>query len=131
MSSLNSNTTAVALPDSGAEISIAGHGLLKSLNEHPDNLLPSTTSPRAVNRSTMHPIGKLPVKLVLGDQEITEEFHIYAEVSATIISWKIAKYLRILPPHYPKHISLDEPSVVAHAKMTPHSDPIILPSSMV
>ena len=45
MSSLNSNTTAVALPDSGAEISIAGHGLLKSLNEHPDNLLPSTTSP--------------------------------------------------------------------------------------
>ena len=71
----------------------------------------------------MHPIGKLLVKLVLGNQEITEEFHIYAEVSATIISWKIAKYLRILPPHYPKPISLDEPSVVAHAKVTPHSDP--------
>lgn len=64
----------------------------------------------------MHPIGKLPVKLVL---KITEEFHTYAEVSATIISWKIARYLRILP--HP--ISLDELSVVAHAKVTPHSDP--------
>ena len=66
----------------------------------------------------MHPIGKLPVKLVLGDQETTEEFHIYAKVSATIISWKIAKYLRILLPHYPKPIPLDEASVVAHAKVT-------------
>ena len=122
MSSLNGNATAVTLPDSGAEISIAGPSLLKLLHEHPDNLLPSTTSPRAVNGSTMKPIGKLPVKLVLGSRQITEEFHIYAEVSATIISWKIAKYLRILPSHYPIPAPLDKPSV-AHTKVTAQSDP--------
>lgn len=123
MSSLNGHATVLTLPDSGAEISIAGHGLLQSLNEHPDNLLPSMVSPRAVNGSTMHPIGKLPVKLVLGNRKITEEFHIYADVTATIVSWKIAKYLRILPPRYPQPIPPDEPSVVAHTKVTPPSDP--------
>ena len=101
MSLLNGLTTVLTLPDSGRKISKAGQGFLHSLNEHPDNLLPSTISPQAVNGSTMHPIGKLAVKLVLRNCETTEEFHIYANVTATIISWKIAKCLRILPPHYP------------------------------
>ena len=123
MSSLNGHTTGLILPDSGAEISIAGHGLLRSLNEHPDNLLQSTISPRAVNGSIMHPIGKLPVKLMLGNRGIIEEFHIYADVAATIISWKIAKHLNILPPHYPQPVPPDEPSMVAHATVTSLSDP--------
>ena len=45
MSSLNGLTTVLTLPDSGAEISIAGQSLLQSLNKHPDNLVPSTISP--------------------------------------------------------------------------------------
>ena len=63
MSSLNGHASVSALPDSGAEISIAGYGLLQSLNEHPDNLFPSPISPRAVNGSVMQPLGKLPVSL--------------------------------------------------------------------
>ena len=70
----------------------------------------------------MHLIGKLPVKLVLRNWEINEEFHIYANVTATIVSWKIAKYLRILQHHYPQAISPGEPSVVAQAKVILLSD---------
>ena len=70
----------------------------------------------------MHPIGKLPVKFVLGNSLIIEEFHIYANVIVTIISWRIAKYLGILPPHYPQPISPEEPFVVTHAKLTSLSD---------
>ena len=93
MSSLNGLNTVLTLPDLGAEISIAGQGLFQPLNQHPDNLLPSMILPRAINGSLMHPIGKLPVEVVLGNSEITEEFHIYANVTATIILWGIAKYL--------------------------------------
>ena len=93
MSSLNGAAPIIVLPDSGAEISIAGHQLLHSLNEHRDNLLPSNMSPRAVNGSSMNPIRKLPVTLRLGDNSVSEEFHIYEEVSTTLISWKTAKDL--------------------------------------
>ena len=36
------------MPDSGADISVAGRALLSHLHKHPDNLLPSTVTPRAV-----------------------------------------------------------------------------------
>ena len=42
---LNGSAPVTVLQDSGAEISIAGHHLLQSLNEHKDNLLPSHMSP--------------------------------------------------------------------------------------
>lgn len=106
MSSLNGCATVSVLPDLGAEVSIAGYGLLQLLNEHPDNLLLSQISPRAIDGSAMHPLGKLPVKLKLEDCRITEEFHIYA---TTIISWKITKCLRIQPHHYPCPISIEGP----------------------
>ena len=74
ISSLNGHATVSVLPDSGAEISIAGYGLLQSLNKHPDNLLMSPISPQAVNGSAMQPLGKLPVKLKLEDCRIIEDF---------------------------------------------------------
>ena len=33
--------------------------------------------------------------------EHTAEFHIYPEVSGTLLSWGAAKALHILPPHFP------------------------------
>ena len=119
-SSLNGCTTITALPDSGAEISLAGPSLLSELNEHPDNLLPSPISPRAVNGSSMHPIGKIPIAIRFGDKELTEEFHIYPKVSGMILSWKIAKQFHILPDHYPTPIT--NPSIVAQTKVLPPND---------
>ena len=101
MTSLNGAATVRVLPDSGADICVAGRTLLEQLNEHPDNIPSSSVTPRAVNGTSMHPIGKLPVTVSLGTQVHTAEFHIYPEVSGTLLSWEAAKELRILPPHYP------------------------------
>ena len=54
------------LPDSGADISAAGQEVLYHLGHHVDNLLPSGISPRAVNGTTITPLGKIPVTLQLG-----------------------------------------------------------------
>ena len=101
MSSLNGKATVKALPDSGADICVAGTALLQQLHEHPDNLLPSVVTPQAVNGTTMNPIGKLPVTLSLGTQAYTDDIHIYPNVTGTLLSWKAAKRLFILPENYP------------------------------
>ncbi len=46
------------LPDSGADICAAGPDFVKSLGEHMDNLAKSDVTPRAVNGSILHPLGK-------------------------------------------------------------------------
>ena len=100
MSALNGEATVTALPDSGADISIAGPSLLHQLNDHPHNLIPSTMVPRAVNGSTMQPLGKLPINITLNNCQLNEEFHIYPQVSGVLLSWQVAKRLNILPAHY-------------------------------
>ena len=84
MSSLNGQATVQALPDSGADICVAGTALLQQLHEHPDNLLPSVITPRTVNGTIMNPIGKLPIMLSLGPQAYTDDFHIYPNVTGTL-----------------------------------------------
>ena len=64
MSSLNGQATVEALPDSGADVSVRGTTLLQRL-QHLHNLLLSTTTPCAINGTTMSPIRKLPMTLSL------------------------------------------------------------------
>lgn len=101
ISCLNGQASVSVLPDSGADISVAGMSLLHNLSEHPDNLLPSSITSRAVNGSVMRPIGKLPVTLSLGPKTCTEDFHIYPDVNGSLISWRAARTLSILPDCYP------------------------------
>ena len=101
ISSLNGNANLTTLPDSGADISVAGKAALHHLGEHEDNLLPSQIIPRAVNGTRMYPIGKLPVTLALGGQKYMEDLHIYPNIKGVLLSWKAAKGLNILPPSYP------------------------------
>ena len=65
-------------------------GFLSHLHEHPDNLLPSNVTPRAVNGSLMRPIG-WPVTITLGNAVYAENFHIYPDVSTTLLSWRAAR----------------------------------------
>jgi len=65
------------LPDSGANISAAGLQLLKMLQEHTLNLLPSEISPRTADGHIMEPIGKLPVIFHLHGRQHKEDMHIY------------------------------------------------------
>ena len=106
IASLNGMALLDLLPDSGADISVAGIGTLSRLNELQDNLLPSKLTPQAVNGTSMQPIGKLPVTLSLEGVSHKEEFHIYPQVAGTILSWKASKGLHILSQAYPQPILL-------------------------
>jgi hypothetical protein len=99
---LNGSAELSILPDSGADISVAGPSFLVQLGDHPGNLLPSRMTPRAVNGTTMKSMGRLPVNLTLEGTTYTEDFHIYPEVTCAILSWKAARGLHILPRVYPR-----------------------------
>ena len=88
------------LPDSGADISAAGQEILYHLGHHVNNLLPSGISPRAVNGTTMTPLGKIPVTLQLGRRSCKNDLHIYPGVSGALMSWRTARELAILPVNY-------------------------------
>lgn len=95
----------VVLPDSKADICAAGPDLVHALNESMNNLADSNVTPKAVNGSLPHPVGKLPgVEFRINDQVAQADVHIYQSVSGTIVSWAIAKTLGILPACYPKPI---------------------------
>ena len=102
LASLNGMASLDVLPDSGADISVAGIATLNRLNEFQDNLLPSKLIPRAVNGTSMQPIGKLPVTLSLEGVSHQEDLHIYPQVTGTILSWKASKGLNILSQSYPQ-----------------------------
>ena len=117
--SLNGQASVQVLPDSGADISVAGRALLSHLQEHPDKLLPSNVTPRAVNGSLMRPIGRLPVTITLGTAVYAEDFHIYTDVSTTLLSWRAARGLRILPECYPLPVELPGSPLVATIQPPP------------
>ena len=100
--SLNGAASLRVLPDSGADISVAGVTILSHVNELQGNLLPSNLHPRAVNGTSMKPIGRLPVTLTLEGVSYEEDFHIYPQVTGTILSWKASKGLNILSQSYPQ-----------------------------
>ena len=91
------------LPDSGADICAAGPEFVRKLGEHLDNLAKSDVTPRAVNGSLLHPIGKLPkVRFTINGRDAQDDVHIYSSVSGAVISWLTAKQLGILPDSYPQ-----------------------------
>ena len=94
----NGSANVQLLPDSGVDISVAGSSIIQSLEDHPDNLLPSPVTPRTVNGQKMTPIGKLPVQVKFGNKIHKDELHIYPNVEGTLISWKTCMALSILPP---------------------------------
>ena len=79
------------LPDSGADISAAGQGVLKVLGQQTDDILPSNISPRTVNGTSMTPLGRVPVTIQLCKAVYEDDLHIYPGVSGALISSKVAK----------------------------------------
>jgi len=118
ITTLNGSTSATVLPDSGADISAASTAILSDLHEHIANLLPSNTVPKTANGTEMHPVGKLPIRLKLGDREFSDELHIYPNVCGILISWKACKNLGILPECYP-HPPVTTNTVSTIATLTP------------
>ena len=100
-STLNGSATLMALPDSGADISVAGLRAVQQLGDHKDNLLPSGITPKTVSGHNLLPVGRLPVNITLGDTTYKDELHIYPEVHGILLSWKTSRGLKILPASYP------------------------------
>ena len=98
--STNGSRELEVLLDSGADISAAGAEMLQYLNEHVGSLYPSTVTPKAVNGTKLHPLGKFPVKLHLGSCDFEGDLHIYPNISGPLLYWKVCKGLGILPDHY-------------------------------
>ena len=87
----NGSALLTALPDSGADVSVAGIDIIKQLGDHKDNLLPSHITPRTVSGHKMSPIGKLPVDITIRNSTYRDEIHIYPEVNGVLLSWKPAR----------------------------------------
>ena len=104
MVKVTSSTNTKPLPDSGADISAAGQEVLYHLGHHVDNFLSSGISPRAVNGTTVTPLGKIPVTLQLSRRSCKDDLHIYPRVSGALMSWRTARELAILPANYPHPI---------------------------
>ena len=100
MLSLNGRAVVEVLPDSGADVCVRGLTLLKQLGEHQDNLLSSSVTLRAVNNTTIKPMGKLPIIIKLGSHNYTDTFHIFPNVTITLLLWKAARGLTILTKNY-------------------------------
>ena len=127
VSALNGSAPMVALPDSGADISVAGPDTVTALGDHCQNLLPSDMTPRGVTGHRMMPLGQIPVTITLGAVTYTDALHIYPEVKGVLLSWKTSKALRVLPTNYPSPLSsLDTPLISATTTQegtTPSLDP--------
>ena len=54
----------------------------------------------------MHPLGKLPIHLKLGDRKFSDELHIYPDICGILIPWKACKSLGILPDCYPHPLTV-------------------------
>jgi len=70
-----------------------------------------TLSPKTVNGLSMTPLGRVPVTIQLGQAQYEDELHIYPGISGTLLSWRAAKALRILPPCYPHQMPQGQSSV--------------------
>ena len=103
---LNGSKILEALPDSGADLTAADVNILSELNEYVENLLqPSHGETSSVDGSFLREIGKLPVKITLGETTVDEIIHVFPSIpGGLLVSWKTAKELKILPKDYPQQI---------------------------
>ena len=95
----------LALPDTGADVSVAGLDFAHSIGELNSNLQPPTTHPRAVDGHLTRSRGSLPVRVQLGAITISDTVHIVPGVSRLLLSWKSTQALRLVPANYPQQIN--------------------------
>ena len=69
MTSSTGKKNITVLPDSGSEITAAGKDILKYLDHHPHNFLPS-------NVSSMSPIGRIAITIHLEGKQSTDDLHV-------------------------------------------------------
>ena len=94
ITTLNGATITAVLPDSGADISAAGMGILSKLNKHIENLLPSYIILKPANGTKIHPVCK---QKHLDDLRIYHQHHWNIDVLENIEgTWIFTSQLTLL-----------------------------------
>ena len=80
-----------ALPDTGADISLAGTDFAEKFGR--ERMSEPTVHPRVVDGRNTCAIGRVEVKIRLGIIEVVEQVHIIPGVKRLILSWHTTKRL--------------------------------------
>ena len=102
----NDSATVKALPDSGADISVAGTDIVELLGDHKDNLLPSCVTPRTVSGHTMNRTPSVDYQSLSPSEWPHKKMSSMSAPTSRDSCYlgKPPKHLRILPAHYPAPI---------------------------
>ena len=96
-----------ALPDSGADITVAGTDFFQLIGGHVINLLDSPERPRVADGRPIRALGMLPARLQLGNVTTSADIHFVQGATGLLLSWKAARGLQVLPALYPARILPD------------------------
>ena len=97
-------TGITALPDSGADVSIAGPKLLSQLKIPAKSLKKPEIQVFASNGTKSNCTGYIKVMLRLGNKIVWDKIYICSEQNGLLLSWYTSKGLHILPGNYPCQI---------------------------
>ena len=101
----NRTVSVNALPDTGADLSVAGEDFLQQFGVFREALRRPAQHPRAADGSVIHSVGTLTSVISLGDVRTEEEVHILPGVRGLLLSWEVTRKLRLVPAGYPCQIA--------------------------
>lgn len=98
-----------AIPDTGAEASIAGPEVMKRMKIPIENVIPLPEEIIvAANGTAFDIIGYVPVQFQIGDRISIENLIFCKQQKGTILSWSVCKDLGIIPENFPTQIKNSE-----------------------
>jgi hypothetical protein len=100
--------TATAIPDSGAEATVASMAILRLMGEDVNNLLQNgVDSLTAANNSSLECAGRLELQLHYRGRSVTTSILFSPEHDGMLLSWFVCVELGLLPPCYPEPIMIN------------------------
>ena len=100
--------TKSSIPDTGAEVTVAGRNLLQDLKlKEKDFNLKENRNLYCANNTKMDVIGTALVKIKLNDVETKENIVFCENQSNILLSWKVCKRLSIIPQDFPTQLKVN------------------------
>ena len=105
----NNSTSSSSIPDTGAEVNVAGENLMKALNIKTSDLnCKNNSNLRCANDSRMKVIGSAQVKIKINNIETTEKIIFCNNQKEILLSWHTCKKLAIISDNFPTQIRRNE-----------------------
>ena len=117
----------VITPDSGSEMTAIGLDHFEAMGLNMTHLLEATpVNIRAANGSPLKSLGMFPSEMTYKGRKINTNVEVMFDFPNAVISWRDAKKLGILPPHYPEPCTQSSCCVMSAGTVTsppPRSPP--------